>query len=184
MTNLQQRQLIVHLKQLFPKLAIVEVLILTAAVGMTTTSLFIGESPGFDAVNNLILIVTLATGIFFTTPFYLYIWPPRTLFVRLCVVILLVEIVASYIIAFAIIYRMLGVVVVKDGEAVYDAATCLYFSMITWTTSGYGEVIPSHEARFWAASEALLAYVVMIGSIAILSFLYRSMFDDGDGEQT
>jgi hypothetical protein len=184
MTNFKQRQLVVHLKKLLPKLAIVEVLILTSAVGMAATSLFIGESPGLDAVNNLILAVILATVIFFTTPFYLYAWPPRTLFVRLCVVIVLVEVVASYIIAFAIIYRMLGIVVVKDGEAVYDAATCLYFSMITWTTSGYGEVIPSHEARFWAASEALLAYVVMVGSIAILGLLYRSMFDEGDGEQT
>jgi hypothetical protein len=184
MTSFEQEPVDVRLKKIL-QIGLVGVGLSGIYVAlMEALSLFDSKPPGTDAVYEIIHAVISTSVIFFAFPFYLYKWPPRTVFVKICIIVVLVEVVAAYIIAFAIIYRMLGVVVVKDDAIVYDAATCLYFSMITWTTSGYGEVVPTYGARFWAASEALLAYVVMVGSIAILSMLYRSMLDEKSDEQT
>jgi Ion channel len=72
----------------------------------------------------------------------------------------LVAVVWSFIINYAIIFRILGLS--KSGVAIHDPINCLYFSIITWTTVGYGDLIPSDDARLWAASEAMVGYLVMI----------------------
>jgi hypothetical protein len=47
---------------------------------------------------------------------------------------------------------------------------CLYFSIVTWTTLGYGDVVPTDASRMIAASEALVGYIFM--AILISSFGY------------
>lgn len=37
-----------------------------------------------------------------------------------------------------------------------DRATCLYFSVVTWTTLGYGDVVPTPALRPIAALEAMV----------------------------
>jgi Ion channel len=54
--------------------------------------------------------------------------------------------------------------------------TCLYFSMVTWTTLGYGDVRPSDNARMLAASEAVLGYMFLGLWVWILSVLFRQIF--------
>jgi Ion channel len=84
------------------------------------------------------------------------------------------------IVFYACVYMTLGVV---DGgtKDVRDVSTCLYLSMITWTTIGYGDVVPSHQARFWAASEGIAGYFLMILFIAALTNMWggaeKKMFD-------
>jgi hypothetical protein len=58
---------------------------------------------------------------------------------------------------FARIYRELGLI--KNGEVVYDNGTCYYFSLVTWTTLGYGDIKPTDSARFFATAEAFFGYV-------------------------
>lgn len=64
---------------------------------------------------------------------------------------------------YAIIYSLNGI---TDGAVnefgkpivINDIVDCLYFSMVTWTTLGYGDLQPISSTRFVAASEALMGY--------------------------
>jgi hypothetical protein len=69
------------------------------------------------------------------------------------------------LLSYAVLYRAFGLV---DGEVpTSDPVTCLYFSIVTWTTLGYGDVRPSHSDRLLAASEAITGYIVMVALIAL-----------------
>ena len=73
----------------------------------------------------------------------------------------------SNIFIFAGIYSYFGI---RDGGVmVQDIADCLYFSIVTWTTLGYGDLIPSENARFFAAGEAMIGYVYMAIIISIFT---------------
>lgn len=61
---------------------------------------------------------------------------------------------------FAYIYYKVGV----EGPAgiiVGDFVASLYFSIVTWTTLGYGDLKPIDELRLVASLEALMGYVYM-----------------------
>ena len=47
------------------------------------------------------------------------------------------------------------------GNVIHDRTDALYFSVVTWTTLGYGDMRPLVELRLVAASEALLGYLHM-----------------------
>jgi hypothetical protein len=68
--------------------------------------------------------------------------------------------IAAEIVIFAAVFRILGLVG-PDHQSIHDAASCVYFSMITWTTVGYGDFVPTPAARMYASTEALLGYVFM-----------------------
>jgi hypothetical protein len=53
----------------------------------------------------------------------------------------------------------------------------LYFSIVTWTTVGYGDIKPSPDSRMFAASEALLGYLTM-GLYLYLIFYSIAPHDD------
>jgi prepilin signal peptidase PulO-like enzyme (type II secretory pathway) len=57
--------------------------------------------------------------------------------------------------------QIFGVVDALSGAVLSDARTCFYFSLVTWTTLGYGDFRPTAALRLIAASEALLGYVSM-----------------------
>jgi hypothetical protein len=50
----------------------------------------------------------------------------------------------------------------------------LYFSTITWTTLGYGDIVPSKELRVIAASEAITGWIAMAISITVLLNTFKS----------
>lgn len=82
---------------------------------------------------------------------------------------------ASMILLFANIYKWLGL---KDSlrpdqinTTIWDA---IYFSIITWTTVGYGDITPVLQTRSIAAFEALTGYVVMGLLISVLIILAQS----------
>jgi hypothetical protein len=64
----------------------------------------------------------------------------------------------ALILVFAGIYRGYGL---KDHAAIIDAATGLYFSIVTWTTLGYGDLSPAEGIRLLAALQALLGYIFL-----------------------
>ena len=69
---------------------------------------------------------------------------------------------------FAGIYRASGLL--PDAETV-DTLTALYFSIVTWTTLGYGDLKPLPDFRLLAAFQALVGYVflgVIVGLIMML----------------
>jgi len=74
-----------------------------------------------------------------------------------------------FVVAYAWAYQLVGIM--RDGKITTDFVDCIYFSAITWTTVGYGDIVPTSEARLWAASEALLSYftiAILIGTVASL----------------
>ena len=72
------------------------------------------------------------------------------------------------ILACASIYRAEGLY--SGGEVVFpDAWTAIYFSIVTWTTLGYGDYAPTPDVRLFASLEAMMGYVmlgVLVGEIA------------------
>jgi hypothetical protein len=75
----------------------------------------------------------------------------------------------SVIILYADIYRHLGLL---QGESLITEATdFIYFSVVTWTTLGYGDIIPSPKARLFAASEAMYGYIAMTLYLAVIFHL-------------
>lgn len=64
---------------------------------------------------------------------------------------------------------MVGIWDTEHRRAVDDAVSCVYFSLVTWTTLGYSDLIPKGPARLVAGLEAFSGYLVMAGLIVALS---------------
>lgn len=72
------------------------------------------------------------------------------------------------ILAFACVYKYTGL---KFPENTQDSENLIYFSAITWTTVGYGDIVPIGASKLVAAIEALWGYIYMGIFIGILSSL-------------
>ena len=98
---------------------------------------------------------------------------------QLFVIFVYVGIVLSYALGFAYIYyeisKVPGSYVVGQGLG-NSYGTFLYYSIITFSTIGYGDITPvSPGARFVAGTEALFGMIINVVFIAIL-ILYISNF--------
>jgi hypothetical protein len=69
--------------------------------------------------------------------------------------------VALLITAFAFVYQKLGIIDGQTGEETKDMIACLYFSVVTFTTLGYGDYYPYGLSRPMAALEALTGYLIL-----------------------
>jgi len=65
----------------------------------------------------------------------------------------------SLIILFAIMFRYFGMKL--DGKIIHSTFEATYLSVITWTSVGYGDVVPVSHSRLVAMIEALISYVMM-----------------------
>ena len=82
---------------------------------------------------------------------------------------------ATMILLFANIYRWLGLTDSLRPKQIHTTIwDAIYFSIITWTTVGYGDMTPRLQTRSIAAFEALTGYVVMGLLISVLIILARS----------
>ncbi len=92
------------------------------------------------------------------------------------------------VLAYAAIYRQLGVHDALDRVTLHDPWTALYFSVITTATVGYGDYVPSHDAKAFAAAQAMMSIVwsgLFFG--VIVSSLWSSASEpapDADQEPT
>ena len=91
----------------------------------------------------------------------------------------LIAATCNWILLYALIYRYLGLI--DDTVKTQDPTTCLYFSIVTWTTLGYGDVRPSIEARLWAASEALVGHLWMAIFIGVLAIWFWQIVGTSPG---
>ena len=53
----------------------------------------------------------------------------------------------------------------------------VYFSVVTWTTLGYGDLVPQGFCRILAASEALIGNI-FLGSLIVLLFMFLTTIRD------
>lgn len=113
----------------------------------------------------LMLLVLMAVVVAFCLLRFAYrqrhFWGPLLGFV------LLLATSASLIGSFAEIYARDGIVG-PDGNQVHADTDCLYFSIVTFTTLGYGDFRPTPECRLFAATEAILGYIYFGLTVAIL----------------
>jgi hypothetical protein len=73
------------------------------------------------------------------------------------------------------IYAAFGVIDTQTVAAnTSSLATAMYFSIVTWTTLGYGDVQPDPALRLLAASEALVGYVYLGLLVGKATTLLRS----------
>ena len=90
-------------------------------------------------------------------------------FVWMRFVLVSVVVLCTTLLNFASIYRVVGLVPPAQigsphGETApvcTDSESCLYFTVITWTTVGYGDFTPTPAARPYAAIEAMVGYMFM-----------------------
>jgi hypothetical protein len=77
---------------------------------------------------------------------------------------------------YAGIYEFYGIIDTADNKTpTHNSVDCLYFSIVTWTTLGYGDFRPTPVLRLFAASEAVAGYVDMgIFIVGLVSYFYKS----------
>ena len=74
---------------------------------------------------------------------------------------------ATNIFSFASVYRHTGIESM-DGEIISNTHDAVYFSIITWTTVGYGDMVPVYDSRLIAAAQGLLGYVYMATIVGLV----------------
>jgi hypothetical protein len=77
---------------------------------------------------------------------------------------------AFALLGFANIYRYTGII--DGGRETFRPLVCLYFSIITWTSVGYGDVQPIGLARLIACVEAVYAHIWMIVFIGLFASIF------------
>ena len=82
--------------------------------------------------------------------------------------------VGIFILDFAILYTDHGLID-TDNHTVYDASSCLYFSVITFTTVGYGDLHPTMASRLYAGTEALLGAMIFALVVSTLVYIATSI---------
>lgn len=70
---------------------------------------------------------------------------------------------------FALIYAQKGLLSSQGQEL--DWYDYIYFSLVTFTTLGYGDITPTKAARLWAAAEAVLGYIFLGIFVSLLFYL-------------
>jgi len=85
---------------------------------------------------------------------------------------------AYIIVIYALIYARAGLID-EHGVALHDTASAFYFSLVTWSTVGYGDLHPPPAIRLAASSEAILGYVSM--GILVALILHWLTSGRGDG---
>jgi hypothetical protein len=125
----------------------------------------------------ILKIVIYLIGCFFLFTYYATKFKPQRW--DLIMFLLLIILFASiFILAYTDIYKNLGIYSSnQEGREVITkrAVDCFYFSIVTWTTLGYGDFRPTEAGRIYAASEALLGYFFMAISIGFVIHIFLSL---------
>jgi hypothetical protein len=120
----------------------------------------IAFSLGFSATTLIIVMLT-------SIPVLIYVYrhqgTPANFFRSF---LILISFLPYSIVWFALFYTDNGLLYGED--TIKDFGSSLYFSLVTWTTLGYGDFQPLPNIRLWAATQAMFGYTFMAIFIALL----------------
>ena len=114
-----------------------------------------------------VTLILIGIIIDFTMVFLLYMESGK---IRIFKFTIMIYLLSTYFMMFyfAVLYSNTGVYVtsVDDaGDTIQSITTglksCFYFSVITWTSLGYGDTFPSPEAQKWVMLEVFVGYFHM-----------------------
>ncbi|MCR9256314.1 MAG: potassium channel family protein [Alphaproteobacteria bacterium] len=80
------------------------------------------------------------------------------------------------ILLFASVYAIWGI----NPDTGPDLHDELYFSIVTWTTLGYGDIEPTKQVRLIAAGEAMLGYIYLGLLVGLSAGLLSKQHDGAD----
>ena len=90
------------------------------------------------------------------------------------IVMLLVFGVLTGILTHCVYYTRLGLVIASDEQVIYPSwRDALYFSVVTFTTLGYGDLIPREEYRLVAAFQAIFGYLSLGALVGMLVTVFN-----------
>lgn len=73
------------------------------------------------------------------------------------------------ILVFAGVYRGAGLIHSGAIERPVEVWTAIYFSIITWTTVGYGDYAPTYAIQMIAAIQAMMGYIFFGTTVGIVT---------------
>lgn len=80
---------------------------------------------------------------------------------------------------FVIKFTSLGTLIAFDsGESLEGIMNCSYYSFVTYTTLGFGDVIPTGSLRFLTGLEALTGLVLITWTASFMYFEMQKYWDD------
>ncbi len=136
---------------------------------ITVASVFTG-SYFAEYMNFYFLCGVLFAPIVFSLSYVPYVVAGRLGFPWLATIVFVAA--ATAIAAHAVVYLQVGLVMPESDNGVRETLTArdaAYFSILTFTTLGYGDIQPTREYRLVAALEALYGYVflgLLVGLLA------------------
>ena len=105
---------------------------------------------------------------------------PRAFFTLPTVVVIFTISAAVNVVSHAMVYQTVGLATVAGLNRDVGFSDALYFSIVTFTTLGYGDFQPAPELRIMSALQALSGYIflgLLIGFIANATSAPRNRSD-------
>jgi hypothetical protein len=80
---------------------------------------------------------------------------------------------------FLIKYNSMGSLIMFDsGETIHNIMDCVYYSFITYTTLGFGDLIPIGSLRLLTGLESLTGLVLITWTASFMYFEMKKYWDD------
>lgn len=83
-------------------------------------------------------------------------------------------VILLFVFLFTLYYYVCHALVDESGKSQGGLQTCCYFSCVTFTGLGYGDIVPRPEFRMVAAMETIIGYICMGGVAATIYSLIQS----------
>lgn len=120
------------------------------------------------------LLILVSTAMYYSYTFFKAVNPYEKFFYFLG----LIPLIISY---FALVYKVFGIVDSTTNQEIEpDWLNAMYFSVVTWTTLGYGDFKPINALKVWVMAEALMGYVFM--GLLVSKVLFLSQRSNRDAE--
>ncbi len=137
------------------------------ALGMIASYLLLISAKVFEVYalwGSLVVLVLVAA--YYSATFF----KSNTPYIKLAYYLLTLPLIIGY---FALVYKSFGIIDASSNEAIKpDWLNSIYFSVVTWTTLGYGDYKPIEELKIWVIIEAIMGYIYMgllVGKVLYIS---------------